>query len=136
MPENSGDSKSLHQDLWAEAVERFRQNVSPGAFAQIVEIHSLEDLLRASAEYKVKYRRKKLPSLLSKSHPFLEHLSSFCGVIDTIARANPTIAALVWGSLKLILDVFPPQPEERSYCSHFVDDCSICGCFIKGPSHV
>lgn len=136
MPKKSEMSKPLDGDLWSEAIERFRQNVKPEAFAQVVEVRSLENLMKTLSDYKQRYQGKKLPILISRSLPFLENLRSFCGVIDTMIQANPTIAALVWGSLKLILDVFQPRCSERTLRLLYLDYYAIGRRFIKGREHV
>jgi hypothetical protein len=51
-------------------------------------------------------------------------------------QANPTISALVWGSLKFILDVFQPQRTGETLRLHYLDYCAIGGRCIKGLGHV
>ena len=68
---------------------------------------SMDDVLaRVSDERKV-YDKKMIPTIMRKCNPVLEHVQSFCAVIDTFVASNPVISGLIWGSLKFILDVRP-----------------------------
>ena len=65
----------------------------------------MDDVLaRVSDERKV-YDKKMIPTIMRKCNPVLEHVQSFCAVIDTFIQSNPVISGLIWGSLKFILDV-------------------------------
>lgn len=44
-------------------------------------------------------------------HPFLESVQQFSSVIDTFVSSNPTVAALVWGGVKLAMLVILPSRQ-------------------------
>lgn len=105
MPAVGIPEVSTECSTWSEATARFRTKVTSETFSKIVEVKSIDDLFHASAKAIEHYQKKSLPKWIDKSVPFLQHLRTFTSVIDTFIQLNPQIAALIWGSWKLILEV-------------------------------
>jgi hypothetical protein len=51
------------------------------------------------------YKDKKSAKILKHLAPALESIRSFGGIINTAIPANPDVAALMWGGIRLVLDV-------------------------------
>jgi hypothetical protein len=47
--------------------------------------------------------KRKGPSISSRLYSVLLSVQQFTGIVDTFVSSNPTIAALVWGAVKLTM---------------------------------
>jgi len=52
-----------------------------------------------------KYKQKGVPKTLSRLQPMILNLKAFEGVIGTFTQSNPEIANLVWGSMRVLLEI-------------------------------
>jgi hypothetical protein len=71
-------------------------------------VMTYEDLDKAVKGFREKYRNKSISRALDSINPLLNNLRSLNGVVDTMVQSNPEIAALVWGSVKFVLEVTLP----------------------------
>ena len=83
---------------------RLKSTLSPQDYSRAQEVQSLEQLRQSSSEERAFYDRQRLPRFMEKCGPFLEHLLTFSGVIDTFVSSDPKVSGLIWGSLKLVLE--------------------------------
>ena len=93
--------------LWENALERYRKELKEGDdYDHIMDFISMEDLLSQARALEPTNSRSKTPlRSLSRLEPILVHLSDFSAVIALCLGADAKSAALVWGSLRLILTV-------------------------------
>lgn len=52
--------------------------------------------------------KRKSRCVAARISPLLESIQQFAGIVETFVSSNPRIAALVWGSVKLVLQVSHP----------------------------
>jgi hypothetical protein len=81
----------------------------------IFQVKTSDDLVRIVAQMQTTNASKPLPRMLTRLAPFLSVMRSFSSVVDTFINSNPSIAALVWGSVKLLLEAGRSQgrPVQR-----------------------
>ena len=99
---NQGDG------ILQNAINSFRQVLTPEQLAEFNCIQSLPDtdaVLVFTAELDLRRQSQKGKSIASRLAPVLQAVHSFTGVIDTLVSSDPTIAALVWGSVKMTIQV-------------------------------
>ncbi|GAP84174.1 putative NB-ARC and TPR domain protein [Rosellinia necatrix] len=91
--------------LWERALERYRDELGGNEDYQAVnELHSLEDLLTHvnNLQNEPSRNRQSLASL-NRLAPKFKFLDDFSAVIALTFGADPTLTAVVWGSVRLIL---------------------------------
>lgn len=71
-------------------------------FADILKVHSIEEVYDATDKIQEERRNGKLCHL-AKMEPFLDRLREYAGVIEVFTQAKPDILALIWGPIKLVL---------------------------------
>jgi hypothetical protein len=91
-------------DIWNEARAFHNSRLTARERKHVTEVTSLEELIEKARKLNVKYRQHRLALLLGRINPFLAQLRSFSRVINTLIQSHPEIAALVWGSVSLILE--------------------------------
>ncbi|GAW11335.1 hypothetical protein ANO14919_006790 [Xylariales sp. No.14919] len=78
-----------------EAVERFRDSVSPDDRAQI-ESTELKDVLNALFGIQKDLQQRRENRNLRKLHPFLQGLERYSGAIDTLSNGLSPYLPWIW----------------------------------------
>jgi hypothetical protein len=103
--------------IWDEAKAFHAASLTSREKKHVTEVTSLERLIEKASKLKTRYRKHRLVVLLGKINPFLAQLRSFSRIINTLVQSHPEIAALVWGSVSLILEASNPTgilPKDQS----------------------
>ncbi|KAL2172249.1 hypothetical protein VTG60DRAFT_6627 [Thermothelomyces hinnuleus] len=90
-----------------EAVEDFQRVLTEEQRKTLKEIKSNPDadaVLIFTARLDASQHRKGR-SIATRLHPVLQSVRDFSAVIDTFVSSNPEIAALIWGSVKLTIQI-------------------------------
>jgi hypothetical protein len=91
-------------DIWNEARAFHNARLTARERKHVTEVTSLEELIGKARKLNAKYRKHRLASFLERINPFLAQLRSFSQIINALVQSHPEIAALVWGSVSLILE--------------------------------
>ena len=67
-----------------------------------------------------KHKHGAVVQLLMKLGPVLQHIRSFATIVDVAVQSHPNLACLIWGSVRLILEV--SLTDEYRY-EHYADIC-------------
>ncbi|KAI1138886.1 hypothetical protein F5Y05DRAFT_354227 [Hypoxylon sp. FL0543] len=91
--------------LWRRALERYQQELGSNEDYQVIqEVHSLDDLLgHVSSKQFTPFRDGEILSSLNRLAPKLKFMDDFSGIIALASGADEKLAAVVWGSIRLIL---------------------------------
>jgi hypothetical protein len=92
-------------DIWNEARAFHNARLTARERKHVTEVTSLEELIEKASKMNATYRKHGLVLFLERTNPFLGQLRSFSQIINTLIQSHPEIAALVWGSVFLILEV-------------------------------
>ncbi|KAG4268206.1 hypothetical protein FPRO04_12598 [Fusarium proliferatum] len=109
------------------AINSFRTVLTPEQLAEFECIQSVPDtdaVLVFTAELDLRRQNQRGKSIASRLFPVLQAVHSFTSVIDTFVSSNPTIAALVWGSVKMTMRI---MLSAASYYEAFVELCMELG---------
>ncbi|KLO80598.1 Uncharacterized protein LW93_2937 [Fusarium fujikuroi] len=109
------------------AINSFRTVLTPEQLAEFECIQSVPDtdaVLVFTAELDLRRQNQRGKSIASRLFPVLQAVHSFTSVIDTFVSSNPTIAALVWGSVKMTMTI---MLNAASYYEAFVELCMELG---------
>ncbi|KAG4259266.1 hypothetical protein FPRO03_12942 [Fusarium proliferatum] len=109
------------------AIDSFRTVLTPEQLAEFDCIQSVPEtdaVLVFTAELDLRRQNKKGKSIASRLFPVLQAVHSFTAIIDTFVSSNPTIAALVWGSVKMTMTI---MLNAASYYEAFVELCMELG---------
>lgn len=89
-------------------MERYREELKGCEdYESILEVDSVEELLnQAKALRPPGALNKTTASSMNRLEPILIHLNDFSAVIALCLGAEAKIAALVWGSIRIILTVY------------------------------
>src|SRR6266699_60638 len=98
-------SASTAASKWQEACQRCKGLLDSKDAATILTIPSYQHLKTAVDGMERTYKDKKTAKVLERMTPFLEKIMSFSGVVDTAVQAGPDVGALLWGGIKLVLEV-------------------------------
>ena len=92
-------------DYWDLAFEHCKTRLPPKELARVIQISNYDQLKTAIDDLRHKTRQKSTMRMFNRLEPFLQNLQSFQGVIGAAIQSNPSIAALVWGGIKMVLEV-------------------------------
>ncbi|QGI71339.1 hypothetical protein CEK26_003676 [Fusarium fujikuroi] len=109
------------------AINSFRTVLTSEQLAEFDCIQSVPEtdaVLVFTAELDLRRQNKKGKSIASRLFPVLQAVHSFTSIIDTFISSNPTIAALVWGSVKMTMTI---MLNTASYYEAFVELCMELG---------
>ena len=90
---------------WQTALQECRSQLKPEEIKRMSPVTSYEDLQSSVAVLEKDFRKRQIPKVLSRIEPYLSNLRSFQGVVDSAVQAKPDLAALMWGGIKLVLEV-------------------------------
>lgn len=79
------------------------------ALRQIKDIPDADAVLVFTAQLDSNQRQRRGRSIGTRLHSVLQSVREFSAVIDTFVSSNPEIAALIWGSVKLTIQVRCPR---------------------------
>ncbi|MCJ1404908.1 hypothetical protein MMC11_008134 [Xylographa trunciseda] len=101
---------TAHSPLWEKALERYRKELKDGDdYDHIMDVGSMEELLDQARALEPTGSRTKTPlQSLNRLEPILAHLNDFSAIIAICLGANTKSAALVWGSIRIILTLLVP----------------------------
>ena len=104
--------------MWNKALDKYREELKDGDdFEESLYVNSMEELLGQVKAMDIHNARiAKTLSSLNRLEPMLTHLNDFSAVIALFLGADTKGAALVWGSLRIILSV-RALPESQQYQS-------------------
>ena len=93
------------EPIWAAAQERYLASLKPKEIQKIEAVTSLQLLLKRAKELQKRYSEQRIMRRLEQVNPFLTTLHSFSEVVKVFLQSDPTVSALVWGSICIVLEV-------------------------------
>ena len=96
--------------MWEKALEQYRRELKDGDdYESVIGVESMEELLNQARNLEPPgVQSKSILSSLSRLEPMLLHINDFSAITALFLGANAKSAALVWGSIKIILIVLLP----------------------------
>jgi hypothetical protein len=98
----------LPEEQLHEALEDFQKILTEDQRAALKEIKSIPDadaVLVFTAKLDSSSQQRKGRSIATRLYSVLQSVRDFSAVIDTFVSSNPETAALIWGSVKLTIQV-------------------------------
>lgn len=99
----------MEDDVFLAARDRFLATLAEEDRVLFSPCASREHLLLGLQQLKAtahKFKRRKgMLGLLDLIDSLAQRLQPFCSVIDTLVSSKPEVSALIWGGLKLVLQV-------------------------------
>lgn len=93
------------EKIWVAALERYLASLKPKEIQKIEAVTSQQSLLERAKELQKRYGERRITRRLEQVDPFLKTLHSFSEVVKIFLQSNPTVSALVWGSIYFVLEV-------------------------------
>jgi len=91
-----------------DALKSFQDCLDPEQKAKLEAIKAVPDA-HAVAEFTHQLdhenAKRKSRCVAARISPLLESIQQFSGVVETFVSSHPQVAALIWGSMKLVLQV-------------------------------
>ena len=87
------------------ALDEFQRNLLPDQkvyLSSLANKPSAEDVIDITRKIKEKNSDRKSQVFATRIHGVLESIRQYCTIVDTVVGPNQ-IAAIVWGSVKLVL---------------------------------
>lgn len=104
---SNGNSQS---SIWQKAFNEHLSKLQPhdrdyivhNGFSSGVTQEQVRDVVRS---LELSYSRKLPSKTLARIYPIASHIQSFGRIVDVMVQSNPSIAALIWGGVRLVLEV-------------------------------
>ena len=99
---------SVATDSLNEALQSFQETLDPEQRAKLQAIKAVPDahaVAELTHQLDQENARRKSRCVAARISPLLESLQQFSGIVEKFVPSNPQIAALIWGSIKLVLQV-------------------------------
>ena len=96
---NITDYPSRTSDELEDALQQFQQD-------QLKAINAIPDtgaVISFTAELDHRNAKRRSRGVATRLHRFLESIQQFSAIVDTFVSSKPSVAALVWGSIKFAL---------------------------------
>ena len=98
-------STSRVTEQWEAAFVRCRACLQPEDAAKILQVTTYDELLESLSKLQLEHKERVFTRIFSQIEPFLLNLKSLSNIIDTFVSAKSDVAALMWGGVKLTLEV-------------------------------
>lgn len=85
--------------------QSFLTNEQRDELGRINAVPDADTILVFTAELDAANRKRKGRSVATRLHQLLLSVRDFCSVINTFVSSHPEIAALIWGSVRLTMQV-------------------------------
>lgn len=98
-------------DALDDAIKSFQNCLEPEQKMQLEAIKAVPDahaVAQFTHQLDQENAKRKSRCVAARISPLLESIQQFAGIVETFVSSNPRIAALVWGSVKLVLQVSHP----------------------------
>lgn len=85
------------------ALKEFQAILDPTQKAELLALNQIPDanaVITFTAQVDEENAKRKQCCVASRLWAVLESIQQFSGVVDTLVSSHPTIAALVWGSIR------------------------------------
>ncbi|KAI5466128.1 hypothetical protein BGZ63DRAFT_420636 [Mariannaea sp. PMI_226] len=93
-------SESTYADMLTETLLSINETLPPEQLSILSEVHSSDELMQAvqQGQYYKPASGSRLPKMVSA-------LSQFASVVDVFVQGRPEFAALIWGSIRYLIEV-------------------------------
>ena len=92
-------------DVWQKATQEFRGRIENADWDLIGCCTSPEAVKQLVDKLATGYRKSALPRFLERCNHIIDNLRPFMAAVDVFVQSDPTIASLVWGSIRSIIGV-------------------------------
>ena len=102
-----------------ECVDLIRDVVPDADLCKLQQIGS-EDMISYTSSLQSLYSKKRPNKCLQCVAPFLQCLKSRASAIDVMVQVNPSVAGLIWGSMRWVLQAGDHRQTNRQTLEHLV----------------
>lgn len=105
---SSAVTRPVVRNALQDAVDEFRGVLDHDQRRELDTLNPVPDadaILVFTARLDSPDRNRRGRSFASRLHTILLAVRNFCSIADTFVSSHPEVAALVWGSVKLTMDV-------------------------------
>ncbi|KAG9854168.1 hypothetical protein KCU77_g6309, partial [Aureobasidium melanogenum] len=99
---------AISTNALSDAIKSFQNCLEPDQKARLEAIKAVPDA-HAVAQFTYQLdqenAKRKSRCVAARISPLLDSVQQFSGIVETFVSSNPHIAALVWGSVKLVLQI-------------------------------
>lgn len=95
-------------DTLSDALKSFQDCLDPDQKAKLQAIKAVPDahtVAEFTHQLDQENAKRKSRCVAARLSPLLESIQQFSGVVETFVSSHPQVAALIWGSVKLVLQV-------------------------------
>ncbi|KAG9674897.1 hypothetical protein KCU99_g3333, partial [Aureobasidium melanogenum] len=106
IPPNAATTTTT--DALSDAIKSFQDCLDSDQKARLEAIKAVPDahaVAQFTHQLDQENAKRKSRCVAARISPLLESVQQFAGIVETFVSSNPHIAALVWGSVKLVLQI-------------------------------
>ncbi len=103
---NITDYSSRPSDQLEDALQHFQKALTGEQKNQLKAINAIPDagaVVSFTTELDNRNAERRSRGVATRLHRFLESIQQFSTIVDTFVSSKPSVAALVWGSIKFAL---------------------------------
>ncbi|KAK2768084.1 nacht domain protein [Colletotrichum kahawae] len=101
----AADTPPWLEEAFESAKKNFLKSLTNPTKYDFSRIHSIDDVYNATDEIQKQQAQTKTLRGLNKLKPFINGLNQYAGTIEVFIQAKADILSLIWGPLKLLLQV-------------------------------
>ena len=133
-PNHSGSSQNCTSFIWHDAMTRYIRQLPDEDQQSIIATEddsalTAQSLKTLMSPLIAKHKHGAVMQLLIRFGPILQHIRSFATIVDVAVQSHPNVACLIWGSVRLILEVSLTDEYCHKYCA---DMCLLLSSYHPG----
>ena len=106
LPKTMSSTNQRISDAFENTKKDFLSSLKdPSIFDSVSKITSSKDVYHFTTQLQHDQSKRQKLRNLNKIKPYLDRLKQYAGVIEVFVQAKPDILALIWGPIKLLLQI-------------------------------
>jgi hypothetical protein len=94
-------------ETWNKSLAKQRERLGVTKYNEVIKVLDYSTFDNEVQSLTTRYNNKTFTKCVTKLSGLFQFLRTFTAVISTMVQANPAVAALVWGSVLVLLEVRP-----------------------------
>lgn len=99
-------STAVNKSPFELAIDQFHTSLAPKERSLFLKCNSADELLSTVENLEIVKKSRDSSSVVRRVKAFNNSLGHYFAVIDIVVQSQPEYAALAWGAVRLVLQVF------------------------------
>ena len=117
---NVSCSTVANKNPFEQAIEQFHASLAPKERSLFSKCNSADELLSTVEDLEIIKKSRESSRLVRRVKLFNDSLGHYFAVIDILVQSHPEYAALAWGAVRLVLQVFRDSHRKGLFASNIL----------------